>query len=68
MVGQVRCWVNGPVAKAMVKEAMVAAGLPIVEEHPDHVVYQNLPLEASDEELISGLKALLRALLPVVRS
>jgi len=52
----------------MVKEAMVAAGLPIVEEHPDHVVYQNLPLEASDEELISGLKALLRALLPVVRS
>jgi len=52
----------------MVKEAMVAAGLPIVEEHDDYVVYQNLPLEASDEELISGLKALLRALLPVVRS
>ena len=64
---QVRCWVSGPTAKSMVKEAMLAAGLPIVEEHDSHLVYQNLPLETNDEELISGLKVLLRALLPVAK-
>lgn len=63
---QVRCWVSGPAAKAMVKEAMEAAGLPIVEEHDTHLVYRNLPLEASDDELISELKILLKVLLPIV--
>ncbi len=62
---QVRCWVSGPAAKAMVKKAMVAAGLPIVEEHDSHLVYRNLSLEASDEELIAELKILLGALLPI---
>lgn len=65
---QVRCWVSGPAAKAMVKEAMLAAGLPIAEEHESHLVYRNLPLEANDEELIAELKVLLRALLPLVKS
>lgn len=65
---QVRCWVSGPAAKAAVKEAMAKAGLPVEEERDSHVVYRNLPLEASDEELISELKILLRALLPIVRS
>lgn len=64
---QVRCWVNGPAAKAIVRDAMDAAGLPIAEEHDSHLVYKNLPLEASDEELISELKVLLRALVPVAR-
>ena len=45
---------------------MLAAGLPIVEEHESHLVYRNLPLEASDEELIAELKVLLKALLPIV--
>lgn len=62
---QVRCWVSGPAAKAMVKEAMTAAGLPIVEEYDSHLVYRNLSLEASDDELISEFKILLRALLPI---
>ena len=56
---------RGSDARAMVKEAMVAAGLPIVEEHDSHLVYRNLPLEASDDELISEFKILLRALLPI---
>ena len=62
---QVRCWVSGPAAKAMVKKAMVAAGLLIVEERDSHLVYRNLSLEASDEELIAELKILLGALLPI---
>lgn len=62
---QVRCRASGPAAKSMVMNEMVAAGLPIAEEHDSHLVYRNLPLETSDEELISELKVLLRALLPV---
>ncbi|MBR3224422.1 MAG: PD-(D/E)XK nuclease family protein [Atopobiaceae bacterium] len=64
---QVRCWVSGPAAKSMVRDAMVTAGLPIVEEHDEHLVYRNLPLEAGDEELISELKVLLKALLPIAK-
>ena len=64
---QVRCWVSGPAAKALVRDAMATAGLPIVEEHENHLVYRNLPLEASDEELISELKVVLKALLPIAK-
>ena len=64
---QVRCWVSGPAAKTLVRNAMVTAGLPIVEEHDSHLVYRNIPLETCDNELISELKALLRALLPVAK-
>ena len=61
---QVRCWVSGPAVRAMAKVAMLAAGLAIEEEHDNHLVYRNLPLETSDEELIAELKVLLKALLP----
>lgn len=45
---------------------MTAAGLPIVEEHDSHLVYRDLPLEASNDELISEFKVLLKALLPII--
>ncbi len=61
---QVRCWVSGPAVRAQAKDAMLSAGLPIEEEHESHLVYRNLPLETSDEELIAELKVLLKALLP----
>lgn len=64
---QVRCWVSGPTARSEASKAMNDAGLAIAEEHDNHLVYRNLPLEASDDELVAELKVLIRALLPLVR-
>ena len=64
---QVRCWVSNANVRSVVTKAFEDAGLPIAETHEKHVVYKNLPLETSDEELISELKVLLKALLTIVK-
>lgn len=63
----IRCWVSNASAKAEVKQAMIAAGIPIVEEQKNHLVMANLPLDADESELIEHLKILIKAILPIAR-
>ena len=64
---QIRSWVSSDSVKVEVRRAMAEADIPIVEEHKNHLVMSIMPLNASDEELISSLKVLIRAILPIIR-
>ena len=61
-----RYWVNKPSAKAIVKKAVLDAGISIEKEYDQDLQIHLYPLDTSEEELVEAIKPLVTAVLPIV--